>query len=261
MSATGKPAETKMLANGLPDIPAKKGSFAFAVIMPAATAAIGLGMAYGINRFGADAGEVAKKIALVKSVDGHWIFASAFLFSKMVQVINFIPMKSKDEFMTGSSGNLRANMFFYKSLTASKDGAIVALESEGSVGEYNRANRSIGHFIENSLGFVLTFPLVAYVFPKQTLTIMGAFCVGRIAHQVSSRACLLSSVQTSPPPLHNPRLHTPINLPNFAPPPAQVGYSLYGYGGHGVGFLISLLSQSAVDGLGLLVAGKAFGYL
>lgn len=44
-----------------------------------------------------------------------------------------------------SSGNLRANMMIYKQL-GSKDGQYVVLETEGPVGCYNRANRSLFHF-------------------------------------------------------------------------------------------------------------------
>lgn len=211
----------KLKKNGLPEIAADTSSYKFAYILPIATSAIGLGITFGINYYG-DSASFAKKIAAVKALDGHWIYASAFLFSKLTQVLNNIPMRFKDKIMTMKSGNLRANMLFFKSLGGNKaDEALIGLESEGAVGEYNRANRSLHHFVESSLGFVMSFTLAAYVFPKESLAVMATFCVGRIMH--------------------------------------QIGYTT-GYGSHGVGFSLSnLLSGATIDGMNLFVVGKSFG--
>jgi len=152
-------------------------------------------MAVGINHF-ADSSATSLKLASIKALDGEWIYASSFAFSQLVTMLNFVPMKYKDEIMTGKSGNLRSNMFIYKSLAAppasgkaassktDEPVALIGLEEEGAVGKYNRANRSLHHFVENSIGYALAFPLAAYVFPKQTFYVMSAFFAGRLAHQV-----------------------------------------------------------------------------
>jgi len=207
-------------ANGLPVLPPnKKGAYTFAIVIPVVTSGIGFGMAFGLLKFG-DTGSFTNKLRTLQSNDLQWLYASAFLFSKLVQVLNNIPMKFKDEVLTMKSKNLRANMIFYKSLTKKgKDEPLIGMEDEGSVGRYNRANRSLHHFCESSLGFVISFGFAAFVFPKQSFALMGTFCVGRVMH--------------------------------------QIGYTT-GYGSHGIGFALAALSSAAVDGILLLVVGKAF---
>jgi hypothetical protein len=131
-----------------------------------------------------------------------------------------IPTSFKEKIMTSKSGNLRANMILYKSLVP-KDKSLIGMETEGDVGEYNRSNRSLHHFVESSLGFVMGFSLAAYVYPKPSFYAMGVYCFGRVLH--------------------------------------QIGYAK-GYGSHGTGFALSILASTLIDGINLFVAGKAFGY-
>ncbi len=55
-------------------------------------------------------------------------------------------MLYKHKVMRLNSGNLRANMMIYKELGAKEDAPYVGLETQGPVGCYNRANRSLFHF-------------------------------------------------------------------------------------------------------------------
>ena len=129
----------------------------------------------------------------------------------------------------GNSGNLRANMYVYRvsspdhaDTSTESAGALgpVVLEEGGDVGKYNRANRSLHHYIENLPPFLLGMPLCAYVFPAATFVLTCLFAVGRVAH--------------------------------------QLGYTR-GYGGHGAGFGIALLCTCVQDGLLLTAALSAAG--
>ncbi|CAK9115852.1 unnamed protein product [Durusdinium trenchii] len=84
---------------------------------------------------------------LVKGEHGY-LYAAAALFGLMVHWINQFPMIYKHMLMRMNSGNLRANMMIYKQLGAKEDAPYVVLETQGPVGCYNRANRSLFHFTE-----------------------------------------------------------------------------------------------------------------
>ena len=67
---------------------------------------------------------------------------------------------------------LRANMQIYKPATPLKldpPEPFVVLETVGPVGSYNRANRSLTHFTENSIPVALFILLCGGVFPLPTL--------------------------------------------------------------------------------------------
>ncbi|CAJ1450248.1 unnamed protein product, partial [Effrenium voratum] len=159
--------------------------------------------------------------SLVKGEHGY-LYAAAALFGAMVAWINQFPMLYKHMVMRLGSGNLRANMMIYKEI--GKEAPYVVLETKGAVGAYNRANRSLGHFTENGLAFVLCLVLAGVVFPQPCLMLTASFCLGRVVH--------------------------------------QMGYATAGYGGHAMGFLIASLSDaSAQQGmLCALVALKSLGY-
>ena len=78
------------------------------------------------------------------------------------------------------------------------------LNVDGDIGSYNRGNRSLHHFLETSLGFVISLPVSFFIYPIPTFVILTLFCIGRIAH--------------------------------------QAGYAGRGWGGHIVGFLVARLS-------------------
>ena len=93
-------------------------------------------------------------------------------------------MRFKERFM-GRGGNLRSNMFIYKMATdQAGEGSVVILNEDGDIGAYNRGNRSLHHFLENSLPFVASMPIVFFLYPIPAFVILCIFCVGRIAHQI-----------------------------------------------------------------------------
>mmetsp|Transcript_3807 Transcript_3807/g.10256 ORF Transcript_3807/g.10256 Transcript_3807/m.10256 type:complete len:134 (+) Transcript_3807:2-403(+) len=115
--------------------------------------------------------------------------------------------------MTGKSGNLRANMFIFKVATPINSAKFpyVVMEEEGGIGEYNRANRSMNHFVENAAGVMLAVLLAGFVFPTPTAVLVVLFSIGRVLH--------------------------------------QTGYAAGGYGKHAPGFMLSTITQMALIGL------------
>lgn len=90
---------------------------------------------------------------------------------------------------------------------------IVVFQEDGPIGKYNRSNRSLQHMVEFSGGFFAGIGPVGWLFPKQTLGLIVFFSAGRILH--------------------------------------QKGYSR-GYGGHMIGFAMSILSVLTLEGLALI---------
>ena len=86
----------------------------------------------------------------------------------------------------------------------------IIMEDQGPTGAYNRANRSLTHMVENFGIFVAGLFLTGTVFPEPAFALTCVFCAGRIAH--------------------------------------QVGYTT-GYGGHGLGFALSMLACVTMEGL------------
>jgi len=158
---------------------------------------------------------------LVKGEHGY-LYAAAAVFGVMVSWVNQFPMLYKHKVMRLNSGNLRANMMIYKELGAKEDAPYVGLETQGPVGCYNRANRSLFHFNENSLAFVASVVLAGIVFPFPVLALTALFSLGRIMH--------------------------------------QVGYAGVGYGGHALGHVTSMLADMVVQMLCVLVAVKSLGF-
>merc|ERR1719473_1741107 len=111
-------------------------------------------------------------------------------------------------------------MMIYKE-AGNKD-SVVILETEGGVGAYNRANRSLTHFIENSLPVILCLALAGNIFPFPSFVLAAVFTGGRILH--------------------------------------QLGYaSPKGYGAHAPGFLLAFIATMALEGLCLFVALSNLG--
>ena len=143
------------------------------------------------------------------------------LFQATLIWMNMYPMRYKAGIMTGKAGNLRANMFIYKLATdTAEEGSAVVMHSEGDLGRYNRANRSIYHYLENSLGVIASLPLSFFLFPLPTFVLLCVFCLGRVVY--------------------------------------QLGYTAKGYGGHGPGFLLDRISTLTVAGLMIVAYTKTF---
>lgn len=163
----------------------------------------------------------AKNIAGLAEDEGY-LFVAAVIFGLVVTWINNYPMLYKTMVMRFGSGNLRANMMIYKTAGSDSTAPYIVLDTEGPVGAYNRANRSLTHFTENALPVVLCILLAGRVFAMPTLILTAVFAVGRILH--------------------------------------QVGYASIGYGAHTPGFVLAMLSTSVLEGLCIIVAAKNLGY-
>merc|ERR1712217_395956 len=93
----------------------------------------------------------------------------------------------------------------------------VVLEDEGNIGKYNRANRSLTHFTENVPSFVVNWLLVSQVLPFPAFVLMVIFCIGRMLH--------------------------------------MTGYT-GGYGKHGPGFGLTMISSLPLEMLVLMIGLK-----
>lgn len=186
----------------------------------------GAGVAYLIYTYGSTASYDAR-IAYFTTVSPStvgdpnygFLFLGVFIFSLMVNWVNSWPMIAKAAVMPGNAGNVRANMQIFKVNYPEKFGTslpYVVLEEEGYVGEYNRANRSLTHFVENVPCFLLNLVFAGFVFPFPTMVCIVIYSIGRMAH--------------------------------------QIGYSMKGYGGHGLGFALAMFANVVLE---MLVLGAA----
>mmetsp|Transcript_101222 Transcript_101222/g.179792 ORF Transcript_101222/g.179792 Transcript_101222/m.179792 type:complete len:226 (-) Transcript_101222:169-846(-) len=180
---------------------------------------IGLAIGFAVYGWGSTP-KYDAKIEMIKDNDLAYLYAGVFFFSVMVSCLNMFPTYYKSKIMKFDSGNLRANMQIYKVNYADVNKAMpyVVMEEEGSVGQYNRANRSLHHFNENAAGFMLCLLLAGYVFTFPTFIMILMFIAGRILH--------------------------------------QLGYA-GGYGGHAPGFMLSMIASVVLESLVLIVAFKA----
>jgi len=211
-----------MATGGLPELDAAgfvrfMPLFAAFLIVPRM---VGAAIAFAIYTYGKKALYDKNMAGLVDGERGY-LYAAAVVFSFLVSWLNNYPMLYKSMVMRMGSGNLRANMMIYKTAGAEQGSPYVVLETEGPVGSYNRANRSLTHFTEYSIAVVLCVLLAGNVFPLPTLVTTAVFALGRIMH--------------------------------------QVGYSAIGYGGHGAGFGIAMMSSMVLEMLCLVVAVKSLG--
>ena len=212
--ATGMPAMSE------DEIERAKGpkKYLFSVVFPMIFLGLGTGIAFAVYKKG-DTAKYDEKISIVNSFDLQWGYLSAFLFSLLVIFLNNYPMGYKGRIMRGTSGNLRANMFIYKSAAENSSESRVVLSTEGDEGHYNRANRSLYHFAENSIQLVLAIGLCSFVFPFPTFILTAILFVGRLIY--------------------------------------TVGYTTGGYGGHVPGFLMVVIVVNTLYGMLLITAFKA----
>ena len=61
----------------------------------------------------------------------------------------------------------------------------VLLDDQGTAGMYNRANRSLHHYLEHVPGFLVCYPAAAFCFPFPAMCLAIFFCAGRIVYQIS----------------------------------------------------------------------------
>eukprot|EP00802_Teleaulax_amphioxeia_P020800 Tamp_21100.p2 GENE.Tamp_21100~~Tamp_21100.p2 ORF type:complete len:230 (-),score=53.91 Tamp_21100:289-978(-) len=204
--------------DGMPDMTgAKPGSFAPMLLgFTFIPLAIGLAIASAIYKYGST-GAYDSNMKTIIEKDMHWVYLAVVVFGRMIVFVNIVPMAYKSKM----TGNIRANMYFYKNIGDKAPGNAVVLQDTGDAGAYNRANRSVHHMIENFGAVVAGFGLVGAVYPFPMFVLTCVFAAGRMMH--------------------------------------QIGYTT-GYGGHAVGFLMSnMIAATTVEGLCLLVALKGLG--
>jgi len=186
-------------------------SFAIPAVFTVVPLCLGYGIASAIYNFGAHS-TYSKKLDAVG--DGRWGYAAAVVLGRTIVLLNMMPLKYKNGWAALDAGNARANPFIFKST----DGKHVLLEDEGTIGKYNRTNRSVHHMIETYGCLVAGLYMSSQVFPLPTFVLTCLYCVGRLAH--------------------------------------SVGYAK-GYGGHAPGFMLQTLALSTVEGLLAFVAINA----
>eukprot|EP00418_Pyrodinium_bahamense_P026387 CAMPEP_0179158608 /NCGR_PEP_ID=MMETSP0796-20121207/77397_1 /TAXON_ID=73915 /ORGANISM="Pyrodinium bahamense, Strain pbaha01" /LENGTH=236 /DNA_ID=CAMNT_0020860283 /DNA_START=27 /DNA_END=738 /DNA_ORIENTATION=+ len=141
-----------------------------------------LGIAFLIYRFG-DRNHYRERMALLASWDLGFLYLCVVVFSILVQWLNVYPTVHKKKL--NLKGDLQANMQFFKvNRIAGPRLPYVVLEDEGTIGEYNRANRSLFHFTENMGGVILCIVCAGFVFHIPTFVCTLAFAIGRVAHQI-----------------------------------------------------------------------------
>ena len=101
----------------------------------------------------------------------------------MIVWLNIMPAYYKEQCM-GLTGNVRANQMLY-TLATGEPGEVsaVVLYTDGKEGAYNRANRAVAHFLENSLEILICLPLGFLCFPFPTFVIPVIFSLARIVYQ------------------------------------------------------------------------------
>lgn len=116
-----------------------------------------------------------------------YLYIAAGVYSMAVQWLNVFPMLYKASVMPGSAGNLRANMHIYKVNKPLGDSQLpyVVLEEEGDVGVYNRANRALFHFVENSAALGVCILLSGLIFPLEVLVLVACYGAARIWYQIA----------------------------------------------------------------------------
>uniref|UniRef100_A0A7R9ZVT9 Uncharacterized protein n=1 Tax=Pyrodinium bahamense TaxID=73915 RepID=A0A7R9ZVT9_9DINO len=212
-------AEQLLGPDGLPEASKEPGpgGAGILVVLMLVPRLVGLGIGFLIFKFG-DVSLYQDQIALLASKKLGYLYLSVTAVSVLVQWLNVFPMIYKQKL--NLEGNIRANMQFFKVNSTTNPLPYVVLEEQGVVGEYNRANRSLFHFIENMGGVLLCILCAGFVFPLPAFICTLAFFVGRVAH--------------------------------------QIGY-VSGYGKHGLGFGIVMLVSNILEGLVTLAALSSFG--
>ena len=164
----------------------------------------GLGVAHAVYSWGSTA-LYDKQIALLQGAECGWMYIIVVLFVILGLHLNSYPIFFKNKIFHSPGddaailkipelSNLRGpNQLVYKQLSAASNGVptdeekergYIVVENEGLIGEYNRANRSMHHYVENNVATGARLMCSAFVFPFPTFVTFVLFAVGRILHQV-----------------------------------------------------------------------------
>ena len=110
---------------------------------------IGTGMAVASFHFDSNKSTYDTKIEGLQQADLQWLYLALVVLGRMIAIVNFVPTGYKN----GLKGNIRSNPFFYN--TEDENKTLVLFKEDGSMGMYNRSNRSIQHMVEN-IGVLLS---------------------------------------------------------------------------------------------------------
>ena len=122
--------------------------------------------------------------------------------------------------MRNTSKNLRSNMFIYKQAVEGSSESAIVLDEAGDVGLYNRSNRAMYHFVENSSPMIFSVILGSFVYALPVFVLTCMYVVARIIY--------------------------------------TVGYTLKGYGGHGPGFMLERIAYCTTVSMLLWIAIQGF---
>ena len=160
---------------------AKAKGFKKGAIMPFAFIIIFTAIGYGIAALIYANGSTEKydaKIMLVAAYEAEWAYLAAFIFSILTVALNFFSNPFKSRLAIPPN-----NMFVYKLADGNSKSAVI-LDLDGDIGKYNRGNRSLYHFLENSHPMLLGLIMNSYVFPFPTFITVVCYSVGRILYSL-----------------------------------------------------------------------------
>lgn len=192
------------------------------LVGPTITLGIGTGIAWAV--YAASRADVDARLASMQTsgFDLKWAYASVVTLGLTVRILNFLPTAWKNGGLNyGDVTNHRANPFIYQAMDTEtnepiEDGKKILYATTGPAGAYTRANRSLQHFTENSGPMLAALYMAAQVFPIATFVTTLIFGLGRIWH--------------------------------------MAGYAIKGYGGHAMGFVVSMMATAVLEGMCLVAA-------
>jgi len=146
---------------------------------------LGAGIALGIYFMHKDRYEDRMKRQVQQFEGIGWLFLSGAVLGLLVSVANMMPTVWKAGVMPGNAGNLRANMAIYKvnHPTNGKQLPYVVMENEGRIGNYNRANRAMSHFVEYGIQVAVCILLAGLIFGEAVFVLTVIYAVTRIWYQ------------------------------------------------------------------------------
>jgi len=138
---------------------------------------------------------------LQASIQGiGWLFLAGGTFAFLIEFSNYLPGVWKSKVFPGNAGNMRANMSVYKIQQSDPGRAVkpneiqytvhkakplpyVMMETEGAIGQYNRANRGMYHLVENGMHVLVCFILAGLVFGEAVFLLVLGYFVTRVWYQ------------------------------------------------------------------------------
>eukprot|EP00927_Polykrikos_kofoidii_P084966 TRINITY_DN9114_c0_g1_i1.p1 TRINITY_DN9114_c0_g1~~TRINITY_DN9114_c0_g1_i1.p1 ORF type:complete len:276 (-),score=40.38 TRINITY_DN9114_c0_g1_i1:89-802(-) len=126
-------------------------------------------------------------VASIASMDLGYLYIALFVFSSLTHMMNNIPTMWKSQVMPANAGNLRSNLTIFKVNVPAGSAVMpaVVMDEDGDVGKYNRANRALHHFNENSLPVGLNIVAAGLIFGLPVMIITILYAISRIWYQIA----------------------------------------------------------------------------